>query len=281
VANSNSNTVSVLLGNGNGTFLTSRSVAIAFSRAAAAADINRDGLPDVVMINGTSEISVLLGLRNAATHLQITAPSVVTVGSAFTLTVTALTADNKVDLLYMDKIHFTSRDPSAMLPGNYTFSKADGGSQTFTVTLNTAGTQTITATDTAHSSIKGKVTITVNSGSAAPPRASGCSSAAASTVIADPAAVAGILRAEGPASLRVTDAGAYWLSVAAGRADASTPRGTAPGTAALAIDPALEITIEGRPTHLPAVDEKPAAMRLRLAEVWTYFASADVPAEAG
>ena len=42
-----------------------------------------------------------------------------------------------------------------MLPANYTFTSTDAGVHTFTATLNTAGTQSITATDKNNSSITG------------------------------------------------------------------------------------------------------------------------------
>jgi hypothetical protein len=58
---------------------------------------------------------------------------------------------------------FTSSDSTFML-GNYTFTKTDLGSHTFTVTLNTLGMQTITATDTVKSTITGTASVIVNPG---------------------------------------------------------------------------------------------------------------------
>ena len=49
----------------------------------------------------------------------------------------------------------SSSDSQATLPANYTFTGTDAGVHVFTVTLNTIGTQTITATDTINSTIKG------------------------------------------------------------------------------------------------------------------------------
>ena len=50
---------------------------------------------------------------------------------------------------------FSSTDPQAVLPANFTFSTADQGTYTFTVTFKTAGTQAITATDTCNGAIVG------------------------------------------------------------------------------------------------------------------------------
>ena len=51
---------------------------------------------------------------------------------------------------YTGTVHFTSTDSAATLPADYTFTGGDAGTHTFTltITLNTAGAQTITATDT-------------------------------------------------------------------------------------------------------------------------------------
>jgi hypothetical protein len=93
----------------------------------------------------------------AATHLGVTAPSTAIVGSAFSVTVTALDPYGNTDTSYRGTVHFTSSDGSAGLPGNYPFTAGDNGVHTFTnaVTLNTTGNQTVTATDTTTGSITG------------------------------------------------------------------------------------------------------------------------------
>jgi hypothetical protein len=59
-------------------------------------------------------------------------------------------------------VHFTSSDTQAGLPADYTFTTADQGTHTFTVTLKTAGNQNVTITDTAQSEIDGVAFSTVN-----------------------------------------------------------------------------------------------------------------------
>jgi hypothetical protein len=59
------------------------------------------------------------------------------------------------DTGYTGTVHFTSSDPQAVLPANYTFAAADNGVHTFTATLKTAASQSLTATDAATSSITG------------------------------------------------------------------------------------------------------------------------------
>jgi len=75
-------------------------------------------------------------------------PSPTTAGVSYTFTVTALNADGTVNTGYTGTVHFTSGDPQAVLPADYTFTAADQGAHTFTATLKTAGRQSIAATDT-------------------------------------------------------------------------------------------------------------------------------------
>lgn len=84
-------------------------------------------------------------------------PSPVTAGTVGNITVTAKDNLNNVVTSYTGTIHFTSSDPNAALPADYQFGTSENGTHTFTpgVTLKTAGTQSITATDTVNSSIKG------------------------------------------------------------------------------------------------------------------------------
>jgi hypothetical protein len=74
-------------------------------------------------------------------------PASVPAGTAFQFTVTAYEPNGStVDTNYTGTVKFASSDPLADLPSNYTFTPGDDGVHTFTVTLKTAGTQSITAT---------------------------------------------------------------------------------------------------------------------------------------
>ena len=101
----------------------------------------------------------------AATHFTVSAiPSPSVAGAAQTVGVVARDADNNVVTGYHGTVHFTSSDPKAVLPADYTFTAADAGAHTFSyalspgLTLRTAGTQSVTATDTVTSSINGTQT---------------------------------------------------------------------------------------------------------------------------
>lgn len=90
-------------------------------------------------------------------------PSTTTAGAAQKLTVTVLNPDGTVDTGYTGTIQFSSTDAQAGLPANFTFTAADAGVATVSVSLKTAGTQSITAQDTSDPGIIGSETgITVN-----------------------------------------------------------------------------------------------------------------------
>ncbi len=103
-------------------------------------------------------VSSLVGAP-AAPHdkLVVTATSSETAGTSFKVTVTAETSSGATDTGYTGTIHFTSSDAQAVLPANFAFPGTDDGIATFSVTLKTAGTQSITATDTSNSAITGTV----------------------------------------------------------------------------------------------------------------------------
>jgi ELWxxDGT repeat protein len=98
-----------------------------------------------------------------ASRLTVTGfPSPVTAGVAGSFTVTAQDAYGNRASGYTGAIHFTSSDAQAALPGNYSFTAADAGMHTFSAVLKTAGTRSVTATDSANSALVGAQSITIN-----------------------------------------------------------------------------------------------------------------------
>jgi hypothetical protein len=79
-----------------------------------------------------------------ATHLSVSGGTSTTVGMAFSITVSALTADGSVATSYSGTVHFTSSDAQAALPPD---SALTNGSGTYQVTFKSAGKQTVTASD--------------------------------------------------------------------------------------------------------------------------------------
>jgi hypothetical protein len=102
----------------------------------------------------------------AATTLVVAGyPSPVTAGTSNGFTLTAKDAFGNTATGYAGSVHFTSSDAQATLPSNYAFTPADNGAHAFNATLNTAGAQSLTATDTVTSTLTGTQSgIVVNPG---------------------------------------------------------------------------------------------------------------------
>jgi hypothetical protein len=155
-ADYNANSVSVILGNGDGTFRPAQTFAAGTLPASlAVGDFNSDGLPDVAVVNNVTAgtVGVLLNTGDWRTLGVSGFPSSTTAGTAGSFTVTAYKNDFSIDIGYTGTVHFTSSDPQAVLPADYNFTVADAGVHTFSATLETAGTQSITSTDTTTASL--------------------------------------------------------------------------------------------------------------------------------
>ena len=123
-----------------------------FSGLAEGATINPGGNLFRISYAGGDGNDVTLTAIGPATHFTLSAPASATAGTAFSFTVTALDQFNNPATGYAGTVHFTSSDGAATLPANSTLTNGVG---TFSATLRTAGSQTITATDTTTSSITG------------------------------------------------------------------------------------------------------------------------------
>src|SRR5207302_6796600 len=88
----------------------------------------------------------------STSKIAITAPASVTAGVSFNITVKAEDAFNNITPAYGGTVGFTSTDPLAGLPANTTLTH---GTATLAAKLQTAGSNTINATDNATSPITG------------------------------------------------------------------------------------------------------------------------------
>jgi hypothetical protein len=162
----------VFRGDGTGAFDagpgSSNTVGLA-PQSAVVGDFNGDGLPDVITSNvAGNNLSVLLNRRASATRLTVSAPSNANAGIAFPITMSALFV-GPPDSLYSGTVKLISTDPAANLTGgvpfsiggNVPFSILNDGTRTVNITLNTVGSQTITAIDTVDGTIIGSATIEV------------------------------------------------------------------------------------------------------------------------
>jgi hypothetical protein len=123
-------------------------------------------------VTATDSVSLATGSQNAivvnpGSAMQLTVsglPSPYGAGSTQSLTVTAKDAYGNTATGYTGTVQFSSSDPAAVLPANATLTNGVG---TFSVTLRTAGTRSVTATDTVTPSITGSQNASVVSPPAA------------------------------------------------------------------------------------------------------------------
>jgi ELWxxDGT repeat protein len=116
-------------------------------------------------IHGT-ELWVLVDSTTQGTSLAANGfPATITAGIAGSFTITAQNANGSINTGYRGTVHFSSSDPQAVLPADYTFTAADQGVHTFSATLRTAGTQSIGVTDTVNgllASVQTGIVVTPN-----------------------------------------------------------------------------------------------------------------------
>jgi hypothetical protein len=96
-----------------------------------------------------------------AAQFSVSGPANSGAGIAFNFTVTARDSTNNVVTSYSGTVRFTSSDPAAVLPSNSTLMNGTGN---FSATLTNAGIQTITATDTVSTSLRGSFSVTAVEG---------------------------------------------------------------------------------------------------------------------
>ena len=95
---------------------------------------------------------LIIGSTQPATSFAVSAPASAVGGVAFNFTVQARTSTGAIATRYNGTVHFTSTSGAVTLPGNATLTNGAG---TFSATFTTAGTWTITATDTVNTFVTG------------------------------------------------------------------------------------------------------------------------------
>jgi hypothetical protein len=99
-----------------------------------------------VGLNTITGSSAAIAVVDVPTHFQVSAPIANTAGSGLLLAVAALDPLGKTFTSYSGTVHFSSTDDRAFLPADTTLT---GGLGVFAIVLRSAGTQTITASETA------------------------------------------------------------------------------------------------------------------------------------
>jgi hypothetical protein len=114
---------------------------------------------------GLSGVEPAIAVHSSATHLVLTFVKTSTqAGQQVGLRVTARDALGNPDPLFQDTLHFSSSDPQAVLPDDQAFAGLNG-TETFPITLGTAGSQSITVADASQPAIlRGSAQVAVSAG---------------------------------------------------------------------------------------------------------------------
>jgi len=116
--------------------------------------LSYQNVSSVTLAGGTA--AIFLNSPSAVSSLVVSGfPSPSTAGTPGSFTVTAKDSSGHVVSSYTGTVHFTSSDSKGVLPADYTFTASDAGVHSFSATLKTAGSQSITATDTVTNTISG------------------------------------------------------------------------------------------------------------------------------
>jgi hypothetical protein len=111
---------------------------------------------DTVMASIVGTANLTNVSAGAATHFTVTTPANATARASISVVVMALDSYNNFLNNYTGTIHFTSSDKNAILPADATLPPIGTGN--FSATLETVGSQTITATDKGKASLTGSST---------------------------------------------------------------------------------------------------------------------------
>jgi streptogramin lyase len=110
--------------------------------------------------NESAAVSVVAAADHYVLATSAANPDVA--GTPLAVTVTAQDPYGNTATGYHGTAHFSSSDPQATLPADYTFTASDNGAHTFSgVILRTAGNRSVTATDITTGSITGNAPVTV------------------------------------------------------------------------------------------------------------------------
>lgn len=106
--------------------------------------------------SATPAPTAISGPIGSARSFNVNVPSAISMGQPFSVVVKAVDSHGDTAQGFADSVTLTSSDKAALMPAPYAFTAADKGQHTFQVTLKTVGSQTITATNSSATTIKGK-----------------------------------------------------------------------------------------------------------------------------
>ena len=122
---------------------------------------------DAANANARAIRSDIFVMPGSATRFSLdNLPGTLNAGTTTTVTVTARDAYGNVAPSYRGEVRFTSSDPRATLPANYTFTAADRGQRNVSIRLLASGSQRVSIADVRNSGVVGNPNVTVLPGAA-------------------------------------------------------------------------------------------------------------------
>jgi hypothetical protein len=162
------NVVCVLRGNGDGTFQKPQRFLGAglYPTGLAVGHFAGGARPDVVTANAHSGNVSVLQNRPAAPHLVVGLDIKTVDPDGLTCTMwfdanTVANSSKNMNSVRTGTVHFSSSDPLAILPKDYTFTPEGNGGHTLPITFRTPGSQTVTISDTAGKLLPGSTSVWV------------------------------------------------------------------------------------------------------------------------
>lgn len=137
----------------NGVATTDVTLLTVGAQTITATDINDSTLFGTMSSDATPPVAAKFGISGFPNS---------TAGDSDNFTITVTDTIGQIATGYTGTIYFSSSDMQAGLPASYTFTAADAGVHTFSATLKTAGTQSITAYDPSNGLTGSQAGITVS-----------------------------------------------------------------------------------------------------------------------
>ncbi len=143
----NTHQYTVWRGQGNGSFVLAETHPFSNAYRLALADFSGDGMIDLLTAAAYSGVASVWVNRGAVTQtlVELSTPTVAKLDEPFNVVVSARGANGSIDTSFTGTVVFKSSDKQAVLPSSYTFTAADHGVKTFTITPGTLGKQTYSA----------------------------------------------------------------------------------------------------------------------------------------
>jgi hypothetical protein len=116
------------------------------------------------ILSWTGKFTAPIATPPLPVRLDVAATASTVAGASLQVTVRAVDANGATNTGYTGTVHFSSSDARAMVPNNYQFTAADMGVHTFNIPLFIAGSQSITAYDTAQNRLVNSVLVNVSAG---------------------------------------------------------------------------------------------------------------------